>query len=152
MIDLISDNDDDNHPTMPHCDPRILHAPGECEYCDERPDWQKLRQIWGIAFTGKEPSTKEPGRQELPCPADFNRGISHRKWGGNQARPKEEEKARLAVWKVMLCAGLPLTPEINSLWLVAVEEVSKLVPQEVVETDVDYRTRLCKMIKDGRYK
>lgn len=40
----------------PHCDPRILHKPGECEYCDKSPEWQELRKAWGIAFTGHDPA------------------------------------------------------------------------------------------------
>jgi hypothetical protein len=76
---------------FPHCDTRILHAPGECEYCAEYSDWQDLRKRWGIAFTGHEPqeirvSDTVIGR-ELPCPADFNRPPSspsdHRRWPGN---------------------------------------------------------------------
>jgi hypothetical protein len=43
-------------PRFPHCDQRILHAPGECEFCDEREDWQALRKAWGIAFTGHTPA------------------------------------------------------------------------------------------------
>lgn len=42
--------------TFPHCDQRILHKPGECEFCDEHPDWQELRKAWGIAFTGHVPA------------------------------------------------------------------------------------------------
>ena len=68
---------------FPHCDQRVLHAPGECEYCDRHADWQELRQAWGIAFTNYEP---EYG--ELPCPANFNRGDNVNKWGGNIAKPK----------------------------------------------------------------
>lgn len=68
---------------LPHCDARILHAPGECVYCDTHPDWQALRVVWGIAFTGWTPDEKE-----LPCPADHARGDTHTKWGGNIARPK----------------------------------------------------------------
>lgn len=67
---------------FPHCDPRILHAPEECEYCDAHPVWQELRQKWGIAFTGYEPEGKE-----LPCPADHLRGDNHKKWDGNVAKP-----------------------------------------------------------------
>lgn len=37
---------------FPHCDSRVLHAPGKCEFCDKHPDWQDLRLAWGIAFTG----------------------------------------------------------------------------------------------------
>jgi hypothetical protein len=65
---------------FPHCDQRILHAPGECEYCDKHKDWQALRAAWGIAFTGWEPEGKE-----LPCPADHARGKTHTLWPGNQA-------------------------------------------------------------------
>lgn len=41
---------------FPHCDARILHAPGTCEYCDQVPEWQLLRRAWGIAFTGCVPA------------------------------------------------------------------------------------------------
>jgi hypothetical protein len=71
-----------SYPQFPHCDQRILHAPGECEYCDEHSDWQALRQAWQIAFTGYVPENTE-----LPCPADHARGDKHKLWGGNIARP-----------------------------------------------------------------
>lgn len=83
---------------FPHCDQRILHAPGVCAYCDQHPEWQELRSAWGIAFTGKTPELKGPQQMELPCPADFNRGANHTKWwGGNAARPNFEvaENSRL---------------------------------------------------------
>jgi len=52
----------------PHCDSRVLHAPGECEFCDQRPEWQALRQAWGIAFTGHVP------KADLPrCGQPYNR-------------------------------------------------------------------------------
>ena len=66
---------------FPHCDQRILHAPGECNYCDENPNWQELRVAWGIAFTNYEPEGTE-----LPCPANYARGDLVNKWGGNQAK------------------------------------------------------------------
>lgn len=68
---------------FPHCDARVLHAPGECKYCDEHPEWQELRFTWGIAFTGYTP---DEGTKELPCPADYARGDGHTKWGGNRAK------------------------------------------------------------------
>lgn len=69
-------------PQFPHCDQRVLHAPGECVYCDKHSDWQALRAAWGIAFTGWEPEGTE-----LPCPADHARGnATVNKWRGNQAR------------------------------------------------------------------
>jgi hypothetical protein len=69
---------------FPHCDQRILHAPEECKYCDMQPEWQELRQAWGIAFTGYEPEDKE-----LPCPADYARGDAHKQWPGNRPSKKE---------------------------------------------------------------
>jgi hypothetical protein len=69
---------------FPHCDPRVLHAPGECVYCDSNPGWQELRQAWGIAFTGYTPEEKE-----LPCPADYARGDTHALWPGNRAAKGE---------------------------------------------------------------
>lgn len=69
-------------PQFPHCDPRVLHAPGECSVCDECPEWQELRKHWGIAFTGYTPEGTE-----LPCPADHARGENHAKWHGNVAHP-----------------------------------------------------------------
>jgi hypothetical protein len=68
---------------FPHCDSRILHAPGECEFCDDCAEWQELRKAWRIAFTGHAP---EEGM--LPCPADAARPPGspgdHRRWGGNK--------------------------------------------------------------------
>lgn len=75
---------------FPHCDQRILHAPGECEYCDEHTDWQKLRQVWGIAFTGHAP---DGVWIKMPCPADASRPAGarndHRRWGGNKPTKAE---------------------------------------------------------------
>lgn len=100
---------------FPHCDARVLHAPGECEYCDRHADWQELRQAWGIAFTGHSPNPVSANDDEgpdaahgrsysfgwvglppdvlLPCPADFARppgsGSDHRRWAGNVATTQE---------------------------------------------------------------
>lgn len=72
---------------FPHCDQRILHAPGECAYCDDHEEWQALRQAWGIAFTGWTPEGKE-----LPCPADYVRGDFHKQWYGNRATTERDEQ------------------------------------------------------------
>jgi hypothetical protein len=45
---------------FPHCDPRALHQPSECQYCDLYPEWQALREAWGIAFTGHPPRAGLP--------------------------------------------------------------------------------------------
>jgi hypothetical protein len=69
--------------TMPHCDSRVLHAPGECEYCDGWPQAQQYRQITRIAFTGHDP---QPG--ELPCPSTLTRSLTDiEHWPGNRAKP-----------------------------------------------------------------
>lgn len=70
----------------PHCDARVLHAPGECEYCDGFPLAQKLRATWGINYTGEH----DPGK--LPCPAELLRPVEAvHAWGGNQPRFKPEQ-------------------------------------------------------------
>lgn len=70
--------------TFPHCDARVLHAPGECEVCDQAPDLQEARKAWGIAFSGH--ARPEGG---LPCPADAARPAGterdHQRWWGNRA-------------------------------------------------------------------
>ena len=40
------------HAPFPHCDSNVLHAPGECEYCDLYPAEQHARIRLGINFTG----------------------------------------------------------------------------------------------------
>jgi hypothetical protein len=68
----------------PHCDSRVLHAPGECQYCDQLPLWQALRVLWGICFTGYEPDL---AKKELPCPATVHRPLELiNRWGGNIAK------------------------------------------------------------------
>jgi hypothetical protein len=78
-------NSADKRAMMPHCDQRILHAPGECQYCDAYPDWQNLRVFWGVDFTGHETDGN------VPCPADYQRGNSHQLWGGNRPKPREDQ-------------------------------------------------------------
>lgn len=64
---------------FPHCDSNVLHSPGECEYCDRHPDWQELREVWGINFTGKNEPDKSPCPSERFRPAH----VVHR-WHGNR--------------------------------------------------------------------
>ncbi len=64
--------------SMPHCDPRILHAPGECQVCDAHPDLQKARHKMMINYTGYN------GEGFGPCPADFIRKDNHSIWPGNR--------------------------------------------------------------------
>lgn len=68
---------------FPHCDSRILHAPGECEVCDNYSDWQELRKVWKINFTGHH----DQGLQV--CPAELARPIETiEKWYGNVPQGK----------------------------------------------------------------
>lgn len=65
---------------MAHCDNLILHAPGECLYCDRYPQAQALRDWWHINFTNHH----DPDR--LPCPSILLRSDQTRDmWGGNVA-------------------------------------------------------------------
>lgn len=45
---------------FPHCDSNVLHAPGECVYCDMYPQEQQQRITNGINFTGHglDPATE----------------------------------------------------------------------------------------------
>lgn len=95
---------------FPHCDQRILHAPGECEYCDEHPDWQALRLAWSIAFTGWTPDETKNKQKELPCPADYNRGDNHKLWPGNTARPAAPKEIWYAVVVGGVARNFPLWP------------------------------------------
>ena len=63
----------------PHCDSNVLHAPGECQYCDMYPEWQELRILMKVNFTGED----LPGRE--PCPSERMRALSTiEQWGGNR--------------------------------------------------------------------
>jgi len=65
----------------PHCDNAVLHAPGECVYCDAYPAWQRYRQVARIAFTGHEPI-----ENETMCPSEVRRPVEViQQWNGNRA-------------------------------------------------------------------
>lgn len=80
-------DDQNDFPQFPHCDPRVLHAPHECEFCDLHPEWQKLRIAWGINFTGhydKIDREFHTGAPKLPCPSEADRPIDLiNQWDGN---------------------------------------------------------------------
>ncbi len=69
-------NDDIECP-YPHCDQNVLHAPGECRYCDMYPDRQRERVDQKINFTGQSDPEK------AVCPAEVVRPASTiHQWGG----------------------------------------------------------------------
>lgn len=80
----------------PHCDARVLHAPGECAVCDHYPEKQQERRDIGIAFTGHQPE-----KGEAPCPADAARGDGHKQWSGNVAVKKGERHQHLGAWFIV---------------------------------------------------
>jgi hypothetical protein len=65
---------------FPHCNMETLHAPGECQFCDKHPDWQQLRQHWGINFTGK----REKGFSTVPTELARENGVERMKTALNE--------------------------------------------------------------------
>lgn len=75
----ITTEDEEDAFRYPHCDPRILHAPSKCKYCDKCPEAQALRKAWNIAFTGQVPA-----EGQIQCPAEQARPLEViERWGGN---------------------------------------------------------------------
>lgn len=74
------DDVEEGQAPFPHCDELVLHAPGECEFCDHYPERQRRRERDGVNFTGHH----EPGKRT--CPAELRRPLSTLEaWGGNVA-------------------------------------------------------------------
>ena len=66
---------------FPHCDARVLHAPGLCVYCDLYPDYQLARLETRVNFTGQ---SREGFSQ---CPAELERPLETiERWYGNVAK------------------------------------------------------------------
>jgi hypothetical protein len=72
-MEYISDVD-----AMPHCDPRVLHSPGACVYCDEVPHLQQFREMTGLRFTDKLHA------KDALLPGQDRSRASAEAWGGNQ--------------------------------------------------------------------
>ena len=65
---------------FPHCDADVLHAPGECVYCDKYPALQDERIRNTVAFTGHEAE-----RFGKSCPAEAKRPLKViEMWPGNR--------------------------------------------------------------------
>lgn len=63
----------------PHCDSLVLHAPGECAFCDDYPEKQARRMYGRVNFTGHHDPNKSP------CPAEARRSLDHiERWVGNR--------------------------------------------------------------------
>jgi hypothetical protein len=73
--------------TPPHCDPFVLHLPGNCEFCAGRTDLQTYRLVNKISHTDSE--VVEEGFE--PCPALQRRDKENiENWPGN--RPENEQR------------------------------------------------------------
>lgn len=69
----------DKRAFAPHCDQSVLHAPGMCGFCDQYPDWQEMRSMWGINYTGKYSEDK------VLCPSEHRRPLGKiNLWPGNR--------------------------------------------------------------------
>jgi len=72
---------------FPHNDDRaVLHAPGECDRCDDRPDLQRLRRAWLAPYTASE--TDQPVNFVTPTPADHAEDQRSPRDAGDQPPPK----------------------------------------------------------------
>lgn len=79
---------------FPHCDSSVLHGPGKCEHCDMHPEWQALRQVWGINFTNED----DP--QKLPCPSTrYRKAYEVNRWPGNRPTNAEVEVMPPTAWE-----------------------------------------------------
>lgn len=67
---------------FPHCDSKVLHAPGKCEFCDKYPEAQRM--LDKINFTGESDPDK------TPCPSTLRRPLETiNQWPGNRPCPPE---------------------------------------------------------------
>lgn len=79
---------------FPHCDALVLHRKGECEYCDAHPEWQALREVWSINFTGENDPDK------APCPsARYRPAYQVHQWGGNRPTNVAVETQPPTAWE-----------------------------------------------------
>jgi hypothetical protein len=74
-------------PKYPHCDPRVLHSPGRCEFCDMYPEHQRARVVARVNFTGE----KVPGFRA--CPSEMRRTLENiERWPGNRPSPSRTSR------------------------------------------------------------
>lgn len=77
---------------MPHCDARILHAPGKCHHCDLFADFQQYRLLSEINFTGENDLRKSP------CPSLWTRTAAQRDaWPRNRAEKTKYAQGGLVI-------------------------------------------------------
>lgn len=62
-----------------------------------------------------------------------------------------QQAARLAR-AALLTVGLPITPESNQLWVMAVDTCCQLEPAREGESTEAHRTRIIRLIKAGHFR
>lgn len=62
----------------PHCDQRILHSPGACEFCDLAKVLQQYRAMLHLKFTD------QLGENDPLLPGETRTKASAERWGGNR--------------------------------------------------------------------
>lgn len=62
----------------PHCDNRVLHSPGVCDFCDKADTLQQYRRMLGLKYTDELQANDAllPGQDRTRASADA--------WGGNR--------------------------------------------------------------------
>lgn len=89
----------------PHCDSDVLHAPGECVYCDHFADRQRAREEQGVNFTGHYDAGK------VSCPSELRRPIEKiNRWPGNVATTAEMQAERDKEFNEMIARVKPDVP------------------------------------------
>lgn len=109
---------------FPHCESRMLHAPGECAVCDLYPARQRQRLHDGIAFTGHKAA-----EGETPCPCDLavengERGDPNQ-WYGNVAQGVPTGTLTVNTWlggQIVSSSTTELTAEPSEIVLEPVVE------------------------------
>lgn len=69
----------ENVARYPHCDVKVLHAPGKCDFCDMYPEMQQWRIDSNTQFTGEDYS-----EDQIWDPAQIIRPLEIiERWYGN---------------------------------------------------------------------
>lgn len=83
---------------FPHCNPEVLHAPGECYYCDCYPKRQAARSESGPPFTPNEVNGWSGNVAVKPGQIHEHMGARFMVGGG----PSRSHVAKLSLWQRFL--------------------------------------------------
>lgn len=94
----------------PHCDVRVLHAPGECDSCDKFPVYQKARELWGVCFTTDDGLAPPGFSWVVPDPYRVARPAGSN-WPGNQTSQHQDPYAALLALTHEFTMGEAVDPD-----------------------------------------